>query len=202
MRNQFGSSIGPSYDSAMPIAKDGMLFMKKLAKCSAATMINTSGEAARNAFLSRAYPASRREYRSASARSVRAVMPGPWLQTPRKTRLISALAPRQTVATYTDSSCVQRQSEIRWQRIGAHGPFSRDYSTNRRSAPYPCRMCRVSRAIRQFSLDSFVKAPQVKHEQIRVDHRKLHTERMRRVIQTRFHFGQNVPQFFLALFAD
>src|SRR5712672_1456171 len=65
-----------------------MLFMKKLAKCSAAMMTNTSGDAFFNALLNREYPASRREYRSGSALSLRAVMPGPWLQTPQKTRLI------------------------------------------------------------------------------------------------------------------
>ena len=37
------SSIGPSYWSAMPTQYAGMLFMKKFAKCSAATTISASG---------------------------------------------------------------------------------------------------------------------------------------------------------------
>src|ERR1700679_1564787 len=95
-------------------------------------------------------------------------MPGPWLQTPRKTRLIQALAPWRTVAARTDSFCVQGEPDVRWQRIRAHSPFTRDYCTDRRSAPYPCRMCRVPRARRQFGFNSLVKTPQVEHEQIRI----------------------------------
>jgi hypothetical protein len=40
---------GPSYSSAIPMQKAGMLFMKKLAKCSAAMTTRASGRAASSA---------------------------------------------------------------------------------------------------------------------------------------------------------
>ncbi len=77
------SSIGPSYESAMPMAKTGMLFMKKLAKCSAATTISASGRVARmsSPILNSALCSAWRVW--VSARSARAVMPGAWLQAPQ-----------------------------------------------------------------------------------------------------------------------
>src|SRR5882762_10854433 len=123
----------------MPIAKDGMLFMKKLAKCSAATMINTSGRAFSNALFNREYPTSRREYRSGSARSLRDVMPGPWLQTPTKTRLIAG-PHKWPFAARRGSFCNgQRGSELGRQGIGAYRMFTRNYRTDRRATPDACR---------------------------------------------------------------
>ncbi len=69
----------------MPIAKLGMLFMKKFAKCSAATMIRASGLLATKLFT---HAAIRRIERLAQAppspSDARPVMPGAWLQTTRK----------------------------------------------------------------------------------------------------------------------
>src|SRR5579872_4113704 len=69
----------------MPIAKAGMLFMKKFAKCSAATTTSASGRAASIAMRSRSIAARNRSRWAGSARSARAVTPGAWLQTPAKT---------------------------------------------------------------------------------------------------------------------
>ena len=67
----------------MPMAKAGMLFMKKLAKCSAATTISASGRVARMSSPMRCNAVSSAWRLWVSARSARAVMPGAWLQAPQ-----------------------------------------------------------------------------------------------------------------------
>ena len=67
----------------MPMAKAGMLFMKKLAKCSAAITTSASGFVARISSPMRPKAVSTAWRVWVSARSARAVMPGAWLQAPQ-----------------------------------------------------------------------------------------------------------------------
>ena len=66
----------------MPMAKAGMLFMKKLAKCSAATTISASGLVAR--MSSPILAGAVQRLAGLGVRTLaRAVMPGAWLQAPQ-----------------------------------------------------------------------------------------------------------------------
>ena len=75
----------------MPIAKLGMLFMKKLAKCSAATTTSASGPGGLEALAHVVERGIKPSRTSGSACSARPTMPGAWLQTPAKTRLTSVV---------------------------------------------------------------------------------------------------------------
>ncbi len=89
----------------MPIAYAGMLSMKKFAKCSAATITSASGRDARSDSPSRRSSACNASFSAGSARCARPVMPGAWLQTAAKTRLIFDRPPH-TPATFSSVDVV------------------------------------------------------------------------------------------------